>query len=68
MSKFCENCKNARLTLKELAQRVNLSTTPVYERWRRLEQAGYIRQYVTLLDPEKSARLSRFTAWCACAA
>lgn len=44
---------NSRLTTKELAQEVNLSTTPVYERVKRLESEGYIRRYVAVLDPDK---------------
>lgn len=45
--------QNARLTVKELAAQVNLSSTPVFERWRRLEREGYIRRYVTIVDAEK---------------
>lgn len=45
--------KNARLTTKELAAIVNLSTTPVFERVKRLEQRGYIKDYVAVLDAEK---------------
>lgn len=44
---------NARLTVKELASKVNLSSTPVYERVRRLEQQGFIKRYVALLDADK---------------
>lgn len=44
---------NARLTTKELAQKVNLTTTPVFERLRRLEREGYIKKYVAVLDAEK---------------
>lgn len=44
---------NSRMTTKELSAAVNLSQTPVYERVRRLESEGYIRQYVALLDPRK---------------
>jgi len=44
---------NSRLTTKELAQEVNLSTTPVYERVKHLEAAGYIKRYVAMLDAEK---------------
>ena len=36
---------NARLTTKELAARVHLSTTPVFERLKRLEAQGYIKKY-----------------------
>lgn len=48
--------KNARLTTKELAVMVNLSTTPVFERVKRLEQRGYIKGYVAVLDAEKLGR------------
>jgi Lrp/AsnC family transcriptional regulator, leucine-responsive regulatory protein len=44
---------NARMTIKEIADTVHLSTTPVHERIRRLEQSGVIRQYATLLDHAK---------------
>lgn len=44
---------NSRLTTKELASRVNLSTTPVYERVKRLENEGYIKKYVAVLNAEK---------------
>ncbi len=45
--------RNAKLTTKELAEAVNLSPTPVFERQKRLERQGYIRKYVAVLDPEK---------------
>jgi len=45
--------KNAKLTTKELADAVNLSPTPVFERQKRLEKKGYIKKYVAVLDPEK---------------
>lgn len=48
--------ENARLTTKELAARVNLSTTPVFERLRRLERDGFIRRYVAVLNAEKLNR------------
>ena len=54
--------ENARLTTKELAARVNLSTTPVFERMKRLERSGYIKQYVAVLDAEKLGR--GFTVFC----
>ena len=34
---------NARLTTKELAASVSLSSTPVFERLKRLENGGYIK-------------------------
>lgn len=45
--------KRAKLTTKELADAVNLTPTPVFERQKRLEKLGYIRKYVAVLDPEK---------------
>lgn len=44
---------NARSTVKEIAEKVHLSTTPVHERIKRMEQQGVIRQYATLLDHNK---------------
>ena len=54
--------QNARLTTKELASKVHLSTTPVYERVKRLEREGYIKQYATILDDAKLNM--RFTVFC----
>jgi Lrp/AsnC family transcriptional regulator, leucine-responsive regulatory protein len=45
--------QNARITIRELAEKVHLSATPVHERVRRLEQSGVIRQYVAVLDAAK---------------
>ena len=44
---------NARLTTNELAARVSLSSTPVFERLKRLENSGYIKKYIAVLDAEK---------------
>jgi Lrp/AsnC family transcriptional regulator, leucine-responsive regulatory protein len=44
---------NARATVKEISDKVNLSTTPVYERIKWMEEAGVIKQYATLVDPAK---------------
>lgn len=52
----------ARLTNKELAAKVHLSTTPTYERVKRLERTGYIKQYATILN---AAKLNKgFTVFC----
>lgn len=47
---------NAHLTVKELASRVNLSSTPVFERLKRLEKDGFIEKYVAVLNAEKLER------------
>ncbi len=48
--------ENARITVKEISEKIHLSTTPVHERIKRLEQSGVIKQYATLLDYNKVDR------------
>ena len=45
--------RNARSTVKEIAAKVHLSTTPVHERIKRMEENGVITQYATLLNHSK---------------
>jgi Lrp/AsnC family transcriptional regulator, leucine-responsive regulatory protein len=45
--------ENARITVKEISQKIHLSTTPVHERIKWMEEQGVIKQYVTLLDHSK---------------
>lgn len=45
--------QDGRITTKALADQLNLSTTPVFERVKRLERDGIIKQYVALLDNRK---------------
>ena len=45
--------KNARITVKEISEQVHLSTTPVHDRIKRMEQSGVIKQYATLVDHAK---------------
>lgn len=45
--------QDSRLTTKEVAKLVNLSTTPVFERIKRLEREGYIKRYIAVLNAEK---------------
>lgn len=42
--------QNARMTVKEIADNVHLSTTPVHDRIKRLETSGVIKQYAALVD------------------
>jgi Lrp/AsnC family transcriptional regulator, leucine-responsive regulatory protein len=42
--------QNARITIKEVSEKVHLSTTPVHERIRRLEENGVIKQYATIVN------------------
>ena len=54
--------QNARMMTKELAHEVNLSTTPVFERLKRLERDGIIKKYIAILDAEKLNQ--GFTVFC----
>ncbi len=45
--------RNAKLTTKELAAAVNLSPSPVFERQKRLEREGYIKNYAAIVDSRK---------------
>ena len=44
--------QDARATYADVARRVGLSTSAVHQRVRRLEEAGVIRGYRAVLDPE----------------
>lgn len=45
--------QNARITVKEISDKVHLSTTPVHERIKWMEENGVIKQYATLVDHSK---------------
>ncbi|WP_225975486.1 Lrp/AsnC family transcriptional regulator [Panacibacter ginsenosidivorans] len=45
--------QNAKATVKEISQKIHLSTTPVHERIKRMEEHGVIKQYATLVDYAK---------------
>ena len=44
---------NAEISMQELGEKVGLSHTPCWRRVKKLEEAGVIRERVTLLDPER---------------
>ncbi|CAA0143613.1 Transcription regulator, AsnC family [Tenacibaculum maritimum] len=44
---------NSNITTKHLAAKVNLSSSPVFERVKKLEQLGVIKKYIAVLDAEK---------------
>lgn len=48
--------QNARITIKDIATKIHLSTTPVYERIKRMENAGIIKQYAAIVDNTKVNR------------
>lgn len=43
---------NSRITIRELSDKLHLSTTPIHERIKKLEKSGYIKNYLTLIDPK----------------
>ncbi|MCK0158243.1 Lrp/AsnC family transcriptional regulator [Cellulophaga sp. F20128] len=45
--------QNGKLTTKEIAKKVNLSPTPVYERIKRMERMEIIKKYVAIVEAEK---------------
>jgi len=42
--------QNARITIREISDTVHLSTTPVHDRIRRMEEEGVIKQYATIVN------------------
>ena len=53
--------KDGRMTVKELSERLNLSTTPIFERIKKLERNGIIDHYTAVLNLEKIGK--KFTAF-----
>ncbi|MFT7330475.1 MAG: Lrp/AsnC family leucine-responsive transcriptional regulator [Roseivirga sp.] len=45
--------KDSKKTTKEIADSINLSSSPVHERIKKLEKNGYIKNYVALLNKNK---------------
>ncbi|MBB5634794.1 Lrp/AsnC family leucine-responsive transcriptional regulator [Pedobacter cryoconitis] len=44
---------DARLNTKQIAGKIGLTVTPTYERLKKIEQSGVIKEYVALLDRDK---------------
>lgn len=44
--------QDARITNRELAAMLGMSTTPIFERIKKLEKKGFIKKYVALADGE----------------
>lgn len=47
--------EDAKLNVKEIAIRLNLTKTPIYERIKRLEREGIIDKYVAIVNRKKLA-------------
>lgn len=44
--------ENARMTVSEISNRINLSVSAVSERLKKLEHTGIIEQYTTIINPK----------------
>ncbi|KLT67850.1 MULTISPECIES: Lrp/AsnC family transcriptional regulator [Flavobacterium] len=54
--------EDAHYTLKDIANKINLSLTPVHDRVKRLEKEGVIEKYVTILNKKKLG--NNLTVYC----
>jgi DNA-binding Lrp family transcriptional regulator len=45
--------KDAKLSIRDIAVRINLSPTPTHERIKRLEKLGVIKGYTAVVDRKK---------------
>ncbi len=45
--------KNSRFDINQLTKKLNMSRSAVYDRIKKLENEGYIKNYVALIDPKK---------------
>jgi Lrp/AsnC family transcriptional regulator len=54
--------EDAKQNIKELASKLNMTKTPIYERIRRLEANGIIKKYVALINSKEVA--SSITVFC----
>lgn len=46
--------QNSKANIKEIALKIGLTQTPTYERIKRLEKTGVIKNYIAVLDKEKA--------------
>ncbi|MBL4678554.1 MAG: Lrp/AsnC family transcriptional regulator [Mucilaginibacter sp.] len=45
--------EDSNISTKDLAAKVNLSPSPVFERLKRLQTGGFIKKYIAVIDAEK---------------
>lgn len=45
--------QNAKMSYKDIAEKLDLSRTPVFERIKKMERNGIIKQYATIIDSSK---------------
>jgi Lrp/AsnC family leucine-responsive transcriptional regulator len=54
--------EDSKQTTKELANKLDLSVTAVYERIKKLEKQGVISKYVAIINRQKVERILSFFA------
>lgn len=54
--------KDAKMTIKEIASHLGITTTPVYERIKKMEKDGIIESYSAIINKKKVG--FEFTAFC----
>ena len=52
--------EDGKLSVRELAKKVNLSTTPIHERLKRLESSGIIDHYTAVINTGKLSQIIVF--------
>ena len=45
--------KDAKLSIRDISARINLSPTPTHERIKRMEKQGIIKEYTAIVDRKK---------------
>lgn len=45
--------EDGRMTIRDMAEKLNLSTTPIFNRIKRLESEGVIERYIAQINPKK---------------
>jgi Lrp/AsnC family leucine-responsive transcriptional regulator len=48
--------KDAKLSIRDVANKINLSPTPTHERIKRMEKSGIIKAYTTVVDRRKVSK------------
>ncbi len=48
---------DSRMTIRDIAKQLNISTTPIFNRIKRLEKEGVIERYVAIVNAEKVGKM-----------
>lgn len=45
--------RDAKMSIHDMSQLLNITKTPIYERIKRMEKSGVIKQYVAIIDEQR---------------